>query len=97
MLPVVYSPIAEKYFKKLKDKQLKNLFKKAILSIRMNPQIGYAKSGDLRGIYSLDIYHNHTNYELAYKISQLKSGNVLIVIMAGTRENFYKALKKYME
>ena len=56
MLPVVYSPIAEKYFKKLKDKQLKNLFKKAILSIRMNPQIGYAKSGDLRGIYTASIF-----------------------------------------
>lgn len=43
MLPVVYTPMAEKYFKKLKDKQLKNSFKEAIVSIRTNPQIGDAK------------------------------------------------------
>jgi mRNA interferase RelE/StbE len=36
MLPVVYTPMAEKYFKKLKDKQLKNSFKEAIVSIRTN-------------------------------------------------------------
>ena len=33
MLPVVYTPMAEKYFKKLKDKQLKNTFKEAIISV----------------------------------------------------------------
>jgi hypothetical protein len=30
MLPVVYTPMAEKYFKKLKDKQLKNSFRKQL-------------------------------------------------------------------
>jgi mRNA interferase RelE/StbE len=79
MLPVVYTPIAEKYFKKLKDKQLKNSFKEAIVSIRTNPQIGDAKSGDLKGIYSLDIYYNRTNYELAYRISQLENGEMVVI------------------
>ncbi|KAF1086336.1 hypothetical protein SPSYN_00054 [Sporotomaculum syntrophicum] len=97
MLPVVYTPMAEKYFKKLKDKQLKNSFKEAIVSIRTNPQIGDAKSGDLKGIYSLDIYYNRTNYELAYRISQLENGEIVVIIMAGTRENFYKELKRYMK
>jgi mRNA interferase RelE/StbE len=45
MLPVAI-PNGKKYFKKLKDKQLKNSFKEAIISIRTNPQIGDAKSGD---------------------------------------------------
>ena len=97
MLPAVYTPMVEKYFKKIKDKQLKNLFKEAIVRIRTNPQIGDAKSGDLEGVYSLVIYYSRTNYELAYRISQLENGEMVIVIMAGTRENFYKGLKRYMK
>jgi len=97
MLPVIYMPIAEKYFKKLKDKPLKNTFKEAILSIRENPNIGEAKTGDLKGLYSLDIYYNRTNYELAYRISQLENGAMVVIIMAGTRENFYKELKQYLK
>ena len=76
MLPVAYTPIAEKYFRKLKDKALKVAFKEAIISIRRNPDIGQAKSGDLSGLYSLDIYHNRTNYELAYRISTLDNGEI---------------------
>lgn len=89
--------IAEKYFKKLKDKQLKQIYKEAINCIRENPQIGDAKIGDLNGIYSLDIRHNRTSYELAYRISQLENGDVVVIIMAGTRENFYTELKRYMK
>lgn len=97
MLRVTYLPIAEKYFKKLKDKQLKNAFKEAINSIRENPDIGDAKTGDLSGIYSLDVYHNRTNYELAYRIYHDENGDMVVIIMAGTRENFYKELKRYMK
>lgn len=97
MLPVIYTPIAEKYFKKLKDQLLKNAFKEAILSIRENPDIGESKTGDLKGLYCLDIYHNRTNYELAYRISRLENGNMIVIIMAGTRENFYKELKRYLK
>ncbi len=97
MLPVAYTPMAEKYFKKLKDKELKNLFKENIMAIRANPLIGDPKIGDLKGIYSLDIYYNHTHYELAYRISQLENGDMVVIIMAGTRENFYKELKRYMK
>lgn len=97
MLPVTYTPIAEKYFKKLKDQALKNLFKEAILNIRKNPDIGQAKSGDLRGICCLDIYHKRNNYELAYRVTTLENSDVVVVIMAGTRENFYKELKRYLK
>ncbi|MDW7663014.1 MAG: type II toxin-antitoxin system RelE/ParE family toxin [Bacillota bacterium] len=97
MLRVEYTPIAQKYFKKLKDKKLKKSFKSAIVKIRIDPYVGNAKTGDLRGIYSLDIRHNKVNYELAYRITQLLTGQIVVVIMAGTRENFYHALKRYME
>lgn len=67
------------------------------MGIRQNPNIGDAKTGDLNGICSLDIHHNRTNYELAYKVSQLENGDMVVIVMAGTRENFYKELKRYMK
>jgi len=97
MLPVVYMPMAEKYFKKLKDKSLKTIYLEAVIRIRENPDIGDLKSGDLKGLYSLDIFYNRTNYELAYRISKLDNGDIIVVIMAGTRENFYKELKRYLK
>ena len=50
MLPVAYTSAAEKYFKKIKDNQLKRLFIAAIIEIRNNPSIGSPKTGDLEGI-----------------------------------------------
>jgi len=46
-------------------------------------------------MYGYDIYYNKTNYELAYRVRQLDD-LIIIVIMAGTRENFYEELKRYM-
>jgi mRNA interferase RelE/StbE len=97
MLPVLYSSSSEKYFKKLKDTPLKHAFKQAILKIRENPFIGNPKVGDLKGLYGFDLYHNRTNYELAYRISELPDGSVVVIIMAGTRENFYNELKRYLK
>lgn len=97
MRPVIYTPIAEKYFKKLKDSVLSRAYRDAISRIRENPDIGEIKSGDLSGIYCLNIYHNRTNYELAYRTSILDNGEMIVIIMAGTRENFYKELKRYIK
>ena len=96
MLPVIYYPPAKKFFKKLKDNSLKKKFKEAIEEIRQDYNVGSKKKGDLSGIYSYDIYHNKINYEIAYTIDILESGEVVIIIMAGTRENFYNELKKYL-
>ena len=96
MLPVVFFPGVEKYFKKLKDRALANVFKEAVIRIRKNPEIGEAKKGDLAGIFCLDIHYSKTNYELAYRLVRLEDGQVIVIIMAGTRENFYKELKRYL-
>ena len=95
MYEIRFSPKAEKILKKLKDKQLKKLFHQAILKIAQNPYIGQAKKGDLSGIYGYDIYYNKTNYEISYAIYEKEEKNV-IVILIGTRENFYNELKKYI-
>lgn len=89
-------PPAEKFFKKLKDKKLKTLYKEAIDLILKNPMIGEEKTGDLSGVFGYDIYYNRTNYELAYTVEYYED-TIVVVIMAGTRENFYNELKRYMK
>lgn len=94
MAEVIFLPPAAKFLKKLKDKKLKALYQKTIDRIREDYTVGEAKTGDLDGIYSCDIYYNKTNYELAYTVEYV-NGKVIVVIMAGTRENFYDELKRY--
>lgn len=93
---VVFLPPAEKYFKKLRDKKLKARFKQKIEQIADDPLLGAMKQGDLSGIRSCDIHYNKTNYELAYYVGH-KGKETVVVVMAGTRENFYEALKAYMK
>lgn len=88
-------PPAAKFLKKCKDKKLKLLYQKAIDKIREDHTIGEAKGGDLAGVYGYNIFYNKTNYELAYRV-EYEDNKVVIVIMAGTRENFYNELKRYM-
>ncbi len=95
MADVRFLPPAEKYIKKIKDKKLKALYREAIDRICEDHTVGQAKIGDLSGIYCYDIYYNKTNYELAYKVEYV-DGKIVVVIMAGTRENFYTELKRYM-
>ena len=95
MTEVRFLPPAAKYLKKLKDRQLKAMYQEAIDKIREDNTIGEAKTGDLSGIYCYDIFYNKTNYELAYRVEYIGE-KIIVVIMAGTRENFYDELKRYM-
>lgn len=96
MTDVIFLPPAARYFKKLKDKKLKEKYLKAIEDIRANHTIGKEKTGDLRGIYCVDIFYNKTNYELAYRV-ETSDDKIIVVIMAGTRENFYDEIKRYLK
>ncbi len=95
MTEVRFLPPAAKFIKKLKDKKLKMLYQEAVDKIREDYGVGEAKTGDLHGVYGYDIYYNKTNYELAYTVEYLED-KVIVIIMAGTRENFYDQLKQYM-
>ena len=81
---------------KLKDKRLKALYQAAIDEIRHDHMVGQMKAGDLAGVYGYDIYYNKTNYELAYTV-EYRDNKISVVILAGTRENFYDELKRYMK
>ncbi len=94
MAKVRFLPPAAKYLKKLKDKKLKKLYQDAVDRIAEDPTVGDAKTGDLSGVYGYVIYYNKTNYELAYTV-EVQDGEIVVVLMAGTREIFYDALKRY--
>ncbi|MCL1794473.1 MAG: type II toxin-antitoxin system RelE/ParE family toxin [Oscillospiraceae bacterium] len=96
MYEISYSKAAERYLKKIKDKQLLAEFKIAIDKLKIDPYIGLQKVGDLRGIYGYDVKHNSINYELAYRIYE-ENGQFVVVILAGTRENFYEELKRLLK
>ena len=96
MTEVRFLPPAAKFIKKLKDQKLKMLYQEAVDKIREDHTVGEPKTGDLSGVYGYDIYYNKTNYELAYTVEYL-ADKVIVVIMAGTRENFYDQLKQYMK
>jgi mRNA interferase RelE/StbE len=96
MIDYKVSPKAERYFKKLKDKELKKKYHEAIIAIRTDPSVGVPKKGNLKGIIGYDIYHNGVNYEIAYEVIE-QEGQLLIIILAGTRENFYDELKIYFK
>ena len=93
MYEIQFSTVAQKYFKKLRDKKLKNTFYEALHKISHNPYIGAQKSGDLTTVYGYDVSYSGVNYELAYLISEIK-GKMIVILLAGTRENFYEELKR---
>jgi len=71
-------------------------FKEAIDKLKKDPYIGTQKTGDLRGIFGYDVKYIGSNYELAYRIYE-DDGKLVVVILAGTRENFYEELKKLIK
>ncbi|MCE5224032.1 type II toxin-antitoxin system RelE/ParE family toxin [bacterium] len=95
MNQLIILPPAAKYLKKIKDSTLKLKFQHTIDQIIENPFHGEKKTGDLSGVYGVDFHYNKTSYELAYRII-IKDNTYVIVILAGTRENFYEQLKRYM-
>ena len=58
MTEVRFLPPAAKFLKKIKDKKLKSLYQQAVDKIAEDHTVGEAKTGDLDGIYSYDIYYN---------------------------------------
>lgn len=96
MYKLIILPQAAKFLKKVKEKPLKSAFQKIIYDINHNPYIGDPKTGDLSGVYCCGFFYNKTNYEIAYTIIE-GNDKTIVVILAGTRENFYAELKKYMK
>ena len=95
MYEIRFSSAAERYFKKLKEKKLKEAYHNALQKISQDPYLGQRKSGDLNGIYGYDVRYKGVNYEIAYNIYD-DNNQLVVVLLAGTRENFYEELKRYI-
>lgn len=95
MYKLVLSKASQKFIKKISDKGLKNKIKDGLDRIKEDYTVGDRKTGDLKGFWLLDVYYNKTNYEICYELIE-DEGKVIIVVMIGTRENFYKELKRYI-
>ncbi|WP_269449024.1 type II toxin-antitoxin system RelE/ParE family toxin [Ferroacidibacillus organovorans] len=97
-MPFFHRPPFERYIKKLVEKPLKNLFQEAVMDILTNPYCGQIKVGDLQGFWGYDIQYKGINYEIAYVIIENDDGSPQSVVfyMAGTRENFWNEIKRYL-
>ena len=96
MNEIIFLPPARKYLKKIKDTKLKKIFQDTLETIKNDPTIGQIKTGDLNGIYAYGFKYQNTDYRIAYKVSVNEDGTLTIVIMIGSRENFYTELKDYL-
>ncbi|GGL51087.1 type II toxin-antitoxin system RelE/ParE family toxin [Sporolactobacillus putidus] len=96
MLGIKFHPKAIKEIKKIKkqDKKFYGRINDTIEAIRHDPTIGDTKKYNLAGYYSVDLYHQGTNYELTYRIDHNESDRIIIIMMFSTRENFYQELRR---
>ncbi|MDD4826737.1 MULTISPECIES: type II toxin-antitoxin system RelE/ParE family toxin [unclassified Mesotoga] len=95
MFEARFSSAVVKYFKKLKEKPLKEQYFRVLLDIRVDPYAGERKSGDLSGLFCRHFFYEKTKYEVAYRIYD--ETQVVVIVLAGTRENFYSQLKNYVK
>ena len=96
MYEVRFSPAAERYLKKLREKGLKDAYRVALDRLSENPHIGHAKHGDLSGFYGYDVRYAGGNYEIAYVVYE-EGTRLIVVVLAGSRENFYEQLKRHID
>ena len=92
---IIFLPAAHHFVKKIKDKKLKLKLQKAIEIIMNDYSAGELKQGNLAGIYFYDVFYTGINYEIVYRFEEQRA--MIVVIMIGTRENFYEELKRYMK
>ncbi len=77
------------------DHHIQDKMKSTISQLKEDPHKGYFFSGEkYRGLRYIKIKHKSGEYRIVYDINDKKK-EVLIIFM-GTRENFYKELRRYL-
>ncbi len=89
---IIQSPLFSKKKKRLTKNEIRAL-DDAVRRIIETPEIGQLKSGDLSGVRVYKFRSLKTMTLLAYEIS----GDTLFLYTFGSHENFYRALKKYVQ
>ena len=91
---VFLSNKAGKQYKKL-DSHIRDKIKSNLDGLRKHPHKAFTLSGKYAGLRYLKIVHKGVMYRIVYDISE-KSKELLIVFL-GTRKNFCKERKRYLD
>lgn len=89
---IIQSPLFSKKKNRLNKNEIKAL-DDAVRKIIEVPEIGQLKTGDLSGVRVFKFRSLKKLTLLAYEIS----GDTLFLYTFGSHENFYRALKKYVQ
>jgi len=75
-------------YKKLHDNQ-KDAVDKAVVSIVLDPTVGTAKKGDLKGVHVYKFECVKQRFLLAYEYDSITR----VLLLLGSHENFYRKMK----
>ena len=89
MVDVVQTNLFKRAYKKLHPNQKADV-DAAVTAIVANPEIGEAKAGDLAGVYVYKFKCVKMLFLLAYEYKP----ETRVLLLVGTHENFYQALKQ---
>ena len=90
---VFLSSKAGKQYKKL-DLHIRDTIKSNLDGLQQHPHKAYTLSGKYAGLRYLKIMHKGVHYRIVYDVFDEKKE--VLIIFLGTRENFYKELRRYL-
>jgi mRNA-degrading endonuclease YafQ of YafQ-DinJ toxin-antitoxin module len=88
-MKILQTPTFARQVKKLHKNQKKDL-DKAVESVSIDPLLGEMKKGDLVGVR---VYKFKMIDQLTLLAYQFENNEILILLMLGSHENFYRDLK----
>ncbi len=90
---VSLSKKAKKQYRNL-DKHIKEKIKDNLRRLEDNPYEGSTLSGKYSDLRYIKLTHKGVDYRVVYDISE--DEKLVLVVFLGTRENFYKELRRYL-
>ena len=95
MYQVLIRKSAKKDFKRLPKQLQAKVKQKTFKEIAKNPWLNRGLSGSFKGLKKVVLRYQGVEYRIVYYI--LKDDKIALVIMLGTRENFYQKLKRRLK
>lgn len=92
MYNLIIPGAVKKDLKKLPEELQKIIAKEHLPSIQSNPHQGKFLKGEFGKFWKYVLFHKNTEYRIVYKITE--TNKLVIMIMIGSRENFYERLKR---
>lgn len=92
MYKILVRKSVSKDFRKLPQQLRTKIKTEAFPQIAKSPLRGKILSGQFRTLRSLSLRHKGTEYRVVYQV--LREERVILIIILGTRENFYKRLAR---